>query len=177
MGSLRYTDVIDRASLTKDCIEEVRLWPGCETVHSVAILQDAPVHFDAQGVSSAMGSKPEVRRALLRVRSTQESGRRARQRAGRTHPLLLEAIPAPAHAQPIGGRQPLRLSFHCKRCSCALFVSYSRGSDKIDVRRTLRTEARLVLSGCEPASSLLPARWPARISILQKHHQGCLCAL
>jgi hypothetical protein len=59
MGSLRYTDVIDRASLTKDCLEEVRLWPGCETVHSVAILQDGTDNFLVRVISYGAAKKKQ----------------------------------------------------------------------------------------------------------------------
>jgi hypothetical protein len=65
MGSLRYTDVIDRASLTKDCLEEVRLWPGCETVHSVAILQDGTDNFLVRVVAYGAAKKKTADRAAL----------------------------------------------------------------------------------------------------------------
>ena len=38
MGFPRYTSGITRADLTQDCLRELRLWPGCETVSGLAVL-------------------------------------------------------------------------------------------------------------------------------------------
>jgi hypothetical protein len=37
MGFMKHTVGINRADLTRDCLKEIRLWPGCETVEGIAI--------------------------------------------------------------------------------------------------------------------------------------------
>jgi hypothetical protein len=36
----RHKSGITRADLTRDCLRELRLWPGCETVEDIAVLAD-----------------------------------------------------------------------------------------------------------------------------------------
>jgi hypothetical protein len=38
MGFARYTSGITGADLTRDCLRELRLWPGCETIEGIAVL-------------------------------------------------------------------------------------------------------------------------------------------
>jgi hypothetical protein len=40
MGFLRFTAPISRADLIRDCLNEVRLWPGCESVQGVGVFID-----------------------------------------------------------------------------------------------------------------------------------------
>jgi hypothetical protein len=40
MGFARFTSPINRADLIRDCLNEVRLWPGCEGVQGVGVLID-----------------------------------------------------------------------------------------------------------------------------------------
>jgi hypothetical protein len=37
MGFLRFTTPISRADLIRDCLNELRLWPGCEGVLGVGV--------------------------------------------------------------------------------------------------------------------------------------------
>jgi hypothetical protein len=45
MAFLRHTIGISRADLTRDCLQQVRLWPGCETVETLAVLGDLRGRF------------------------------------------------------------------------------------------------------------------------------------
>ena len=45
MGLVKHTIGISRADLTRDCLQELRLWPGCGTVESVAVLGDMHGRF------------------------------------------------------------------------------------------------------------------------------------
>jgi hypothetical protein len=40
MVFVRLTVPISRENLARDCLQHLRLWPGCETVESVAVLGD-----------------------------------------------------------------------------------------------------------------------------------------
>ena len=53
MGFLKHTVGISRADLTRDCLQQTRCWPGCETVESVGVLGDAGGGFSVR--SSIMG--------------------------------------------------------------------------------------------------------------------------
>jgi hypothetical protein len=37
MGFLRFTTPISRTDLIRDCLNELRLWPGCESVQGVGV--------------------------------------------------------------------------------------------------------------------------------------------
>jgi hypothetical protein len=37
---LRFTTGITREDLARECLRELRLWPGCETVDAVAVLMN-----------------------------------------------------------------------------------------------------------------------------------------
>ncbi len=45
MGFLRHTVAISRSNLIRDCLNEVRLWPGCETVQGVGVFIDNKKFF------------------------------------------------------------------------------------------------------------------------------------
>jgi hypothetical protein len=45
MGFLKHTVGISRADLTRDCLREVQLWPGCETVEELGVLGDLRGRF------------------------------------------------------------------------------------------------------------------------------------
>jgi hypothetical protein len=45
MGFLRHTVPISRSNLIRDCLNEVRLWPGCETVQGVGVFIDDKKFF------------------------------------------------------------------------------------------------------------------------------------
>jgi hypothetical protein len=38
MGFLKHTVGISRADLAQDCLQQLRLWPGCETVEELGVL-------------------------------------------------------------------------------------------------------------------------------------------
>ena len=64
MGFLKHTVEISRADLTRDCLEQLRLWPGCETVAGVAILGDQRGRFTVHVVDYGASSKRVADRAL-----------------------------------------------------------------------------------------------------------------
>jgi hypothetical protein len=64
MGFPRYTSGISRADLTRDCLREVQLWPGCETVGGVAVLVDARRKFTVHIVEYGSAKKKNADRAL-----------------------------------------------------------------------------------------------------------------
>jgi hypothetical protein len=45
MGFVKHTIGVSRTDLARDCLQELRLWPGCETVESVAVLGDMQGRF------------------------------------------------------------------------------------------------------------------------------------
>ena len=45
MGFLKHTIGVNRADLARDCLQELRLWPGCETVEGVAVLKGVRNRF------------------------------------------------------------------------------------------------------------------------------------
>jgi hypothetical protein len=45
MSFVKHTIAISRADLTRDCLQQVRLWPGCETVQSLGVLADSNGRF------------------------------------------------------------------------------------------------------------------------------------
>src|SRR5258708_32664012 len=45
MGFVKHTIGISRGDLTRDCLQQLRLWPGCQTVQGIAVLGDLPGRF------------------------------------------------------------------------------------------------------------------------------------
>jgi hypothetical protein len=64
MGFPRYTSGITRADLTRDCLRELRLWPGCETVEGLAVLADGRDKFTVHVVEYGLAKKHIADRAL-----------------------------------------------------------------------------------------------------------------
>ena len=65
MGFPRYTIAISRADLTRDCLQHLRLWPGCETVEAVAVLgDDHHGKFSVHVADYGLAKKPLADRAL-----------------------------------------------------------------------------------------------------------------
>ena len=60
----RFTTGINREDLTQDCLQELRLWPGCETVERVAVLADTGGKFAVRVVSYGLAKKRNADRAL-----------------------------------------------------------------------------------------------------------------
>ena len=64
MGFPKYTSGITREDLTRDCLRELRLWPGCELVESVAVLVDGRGKFTAHVINYGLAKKKNTDRAL-----------------------------------------------------------------------------------------------------------------
>jgi hypothetical protein len=68
MGFLKHTIQISRADLTRDCVQQLRLWPGCETVESVVVLGDLRGRFTVRVIGYGMAKKKIADRALSCIR-------------------------------------------------------------------------------------------------------------
>ena len=64
MGYFRHTIGISRADLTRDCLQQLRLWPGCETVESSGVLGDFRGRFTVHVIDYGLAKKPLADRAL-----------------------------------------------------------------------------------------------------------------
>jgi hypothetical protein len=63
----RATIGISREDLTRDCLQQVRMWPGCETVRSVAVLGDLRGKFTVHVIDYGLAKKSLADRALQYV--------------------------------------------------------------------------------------------------------------
>jgi hypothetical protein len=64
MGFPRYTTGITREDLTRVCLQELRLWPGCETVAGLAVLVDSRGKFTVHIVEYGLAKKKNADRAI-----------------------------------------------------------------------------------------------------------------
>jgi len=64
MGFSKFTTGISRPDLTRDCLRELRLWPGCETVEGVGILAGEDGKFTARIIAYGLAKKKFADRAL-----------------------------------------------------------------------------------------------------------------
>jgi hypothetical protein len=64
MGFLKHTVGIGRADLARDCLREVRLWPGCETVEEVGVLGDLRGVFSIHVINYGVAKKAVADRAI-----------------------------------------------------------------------------------------------------------------
>jgi hypothetical protein len=64
MGFSRQTVGIGRADLTRDCLREIRLWPGCETVAGLGVLGDLRGGFSVHVVDYGAAKKKVADRAI-----------------------------------------------------------------------------------------------------------------
>ncbi len=64
MGFQRFTVAIGRADLTRDCLEQLRLWPGCETVEGIAVLGDMRGKFTVHVIDYGLARQRLADRAL-----------------------------------------------------------------------------------------------------------------
>jgi hypothetical protein len=72
MVLLRYTTAIGRADLMRDCLAQIRQWPGCETVKEIEIIGDSKGSFAVQIVDYGHSRKRYADRAMLCIqRETQ----------------------------------------------------------------------------------------------------------
>jgi hypothetical protein len=72
MVLLRYTTAISRADLIRDCLNQIRQWPGCETIGAIEIHDDFKGGFVAKITNYGKSRKRHADRAMLCVqRETQ----------------------------------------------------------------------------------------------------------
>jgi hypothetical protein len=64
MGFLKHTVGISRADLTRDCLQQTRCWPGCETVESVGVLGEVGDGFSVRVIDYGMANKKLADRAI-----------------------------------------------------------------------------------------------------------------
>jgi hypothetical protein len=64
MGFTRHKVGIARADLARVCVEEMRLWPGCETVGSVGVIADLRGRFSVHVIDYGCAKKHIADRAL-----------------------------------------------------------------------------------------------------------------
>jgi hypothetical protein len=64
MGFHRFTAGIGREDLTRECLRELRLWPGCETVEDIAVLLNDNGKFTVHVVGYGGAAKRNADRAL-----------------------------------------------------------------------------------------------------------------
>jgi hypothetical protein len=65
MGFMNYkTTPITRENLTRDCLQELHLWPGCETVEGLAVLANGRGKFTIHVVEYGSAKKKNADRAL-----------------------------------------------------------------------------------------------------------------
>jgi hypothetical protein len=67
MGYFRPTIGISREDLTRDCLQQLRMWPGCETVRSVAVLGDLRGKFTVHVIDYGLAKKSLADRAVRYV--------------------------------------------------------------------------------------------------------------
>ena len=64
MAFVKHTIGISRADLTRDCLQQLRLWPGCETVEGLAVLGDLRGKFTVHVTDYGLAKKSITDRAL-----------------------------------------------------------------------------------------------------------------
>ena len=64
MGFLRHTIGISRADLTRDCLQQIRLWPGCETVQGLGVFGDLRRKFTVHVINYGAAKKNVADRAI-----------------------------------------------------------------------------------------------------------------
>ena len=62
---------ITREDLTRDCLRELRVWPGCETVERVAVLADGRSKFTVHVVEYGPGKADRALRCIQREKLRQ----------------------------------------------------------------------------------------------------------
>jgi hypothetical protein len=64
MGFLKHTVGISRADLTRDCLQQIRLWPGCESVTGLGVLGDLRGGFSVHVTDYGTARKRVADRAI-----------------------------------------------------------------------------------------------------------------
>ena len=67
MGFVKHTIGSSRADLTRDCLQQLRLWPGCETVEGVAVLGELRGKFTVHVTEYGLAKKNIADRALRAI--------------------------------------------------------------------------------------------------------------
>lgn len=67
MGRLRFTAAMSRGDLVRDCLTEIRGWPGCETVAAIGVFADAKSGFVVRILEYGSANKRLADRAALCV--------------------------------------------------------------------------------------------------------------
>jgi hypothetical protein len=63
-GARRWIQGISRRDLIRDCLHQLHLWPGCETVEGVAVLGDLGGKFSVHVTDYGLANKNLADRAL-----------------------------------------------------------------------------------------------------------------
>jgi hypothetical protein len=71
-GYFRPTVGISRADLTRDCIQQLRMWPGCEAVEGIAVLAIADGRFTVHVVDYGSAKKRLSDRAVRCIQREQQ---------------------------------------------------------------------------------------------------------
>ena len=71
-GYFRSTLEISRADLTRDCIQQLRMWPGCEAVEDIAVLAAADGKFTVHVVDYGSAKKQLSDRAARCIQREQQ---------------------------------------------------------------------------------------------------------
>lgn len=64
MSFLKQTVGISRSDLTRDCLQQIRLWPGCETVEGLGVLGDLQGGFSVHVIKYGAAKKKVADRAI-----------------------------------------------------------------------------------------------------------------
>ena len=67
MAGNRNTRGIDRTELARICLEEIRLWPGCEGVVSIGVLAVPPDRFMLRVMEYGIAQAKRADRALRAI--------------------------------------------------------------------------------------------------------------
>jgi hypothetical protein len=73
MSLLKHTVGISRADLTRDCLQQIRLWPGCESIERLGVLGDMRGGFSVHVIEYGTAKKglPIVPFVAFNVRSSE----------------------------------------------------------------------------------------------------------
>lgn len=64
MVYFRPTTAIGREDLARDCLQELRMWPGCETVGTIRVLDEPRDRFAVRVIDYGAASRKLADRAL-----------------------------------------------------------------------------------------------------------------
>jgi hypothetical protein len=64
MSFLKQTVGISRSDLARDCLQQIRLWPGCETVEGLGVLGELQGGFSVHVINYDAAKKKVADRAI-----------------------------------------------------------------------------------------------------------------